>query len=111
MWKSGKGQEKGIADPRVVSGSFPDFRIPRAFSLTSTSHIPHSAFPFPMDVSQLTDRAMQIRQRFAELERSRHGRAWTREEIMQGFVGDVGDLMKLVMAKAGTRHVDDADAK
>jgi NTP pyrophosphatase (non-canonical NTP hydrolase) len=30
---------------------------------------------------------------------------------MQGFVVDVGDLMNLVMAKAGARRVDDADAK
>ena len=31
---------------------------------------------------------------------------------MQGFVVDVGDLMKLVMAKAGARRVDgDVDAK
>ena len=26
------------------------------------------------------------------------GRTWTREEFMLGFVGDVGDLAKLVMA-------------
>ncbi len=30
---------------------------------------------------------------------------------MQGFVVDVGDLMKLVMAKNGVRHVDDLDKK
>ncbi len=30
---------------------------------------------------------------------------------MQGFVVDVGDLMKLVMAKAGARPVDDVQAK
>ena len=64
-----------------------------------------------MELSQLTDRAMQIRQCFAAYEQRRTGRTWTREEIMQGFVGDVGDLMKLVMAKAGARRVDDVDAK
>ena len=31
--------------------------------------------------------------------------------IMQGFVVDVGDLMKLVMAKSGARQVDGVDAK
>jgi NTP pyrophosphatase (non-canonical NTP hydrolase) len=31
--------------------------------------------------------------------------------LMQGFVVDVGDLMKLVMAKAGTRPVDHVDQK
>ena len=30
---------------------------------------------------------------------------------MQGFVVDVGDLMKLVMAKSGARPVDDPDRK
>ena len=64
-----------------------------------------------MNLPQLTDRAMQIRQGFADYEKRRTGRVWTREEIMQGFVVDVGDLMKLVMAKAGARHVDDADRK
>ena len=64
-----------------------------------------------MELSQLSDRAVQIRQGFATVEQSRTGRTWTREEIMQGFVGDVGDLMKLVMAKAGARRVDDVDAK
>ena len=64
-----------------------------------------------MELAQLSDRAMQIRECFAALEQSRAGRAWTREELMQGFVGDVGDLMKLVMAKAGTRIVDDIDRK
>ena len=64
-----------------------------------------------MELSQRSDRAMQIRQCFAASEQRQTGRTWTREEIMQGFVGDVGDLMKLVMAKAGARRVDDVDAK
>lgn len=54
---------------------------------------------------------MQIRAAFALREQALSGRPWTREEIMQGFVGDVGDLMKLVMAKAGTRPIPDADRK
>jgi len=64
-----------------------------------------------MELSQLTDRALQIRQCFAAYEQRRTGRTWTREEIMQGFVVDVGDLMKLVMAKNGARLVDDVDRK
>lgn len=54
---------------------------------------------------------MQIRQCFAAYEQRRTGRTWTREEIMQGFVVDVGDLMKLVMARAGARRADDVDTK
>ena len=67
--------------------------------------------PRLMELSQLTERAMQIRQCFAAYEQRRTGRTWTREEIMQGFVVDVGDLMKLVMAKNGARLVDDVDRK
>lgn len=65
-----------------------------------------------MHLAQLTERAMQIRECFARYEQRRVGRTWTREEIMQGFVVDVGDLTKLVMAKAGARRVEgDVDAK
>ena len=64
-----------------------------------------------MDINQLSERAMQIRSKFAELERLKFGRDWTREEILQGFVVDVGDLMKLGMAKSGIRQVDGADVK
>ena len=64
-----------------------------------------------MELTQLSDRAMEIRECFARYEQRRTGRTWTREEIMQGFVVDVGDLMKLVMAKAGARRVENVDGK
>jgi NTP pyrophosphatase (non-canonical NTP hydrolase) len=64
-----------------------------------------------MELAQLSARALEIRERFAAAERNRAGRPWTREEVMQGFVGDVGDLMKLVMAKSGVRDVPDTDRK
>jgi NTP pyrophosphatase (non-canonical NTP hydrolase) len=64
-----------------------------------------------MQFAQLSERALQVRQRFTEFEQARNGRAWTREELMQGFVVDVGDLMKLVMAKSGARPVADVDRK
>jgi NTP pyrophosphatase (non-canonical NTP hydrolase) len=63
-----------------------------------------------MDVKKLTQRAMEIRRRFAEFEQAKF-REWTKAEIMQGFVVDVGELMRLVMAKSGIRHVDDVDRK
>jgi NTP pyrophosphatase (non-canonical NTP hydrolase) len=64
-----------------------------------------------MEIAELTDRAMKVRQRFAEFERKRFQREWTKEQIMAGFVVDVGDLMKLVMAKSGAREVSDVDRK
>jgi len=64
-----------------------------------------------MELAQLTERALQIRQRYTAAELAGNGRPWTREELMQGFVVDVGDLMKLVMAKSGARPVEDVDKK
>jgi hypothetical protein len=39
------------------------------------------------------------------LNRRERGRSWTREEFLLGFVGDVGDLAKLVMAQEGARDM------
>jgi len=65
-----------------------------------------------MHLSDLTRRAMELRARFSAQEIKQAGRPWTREEIAQGFVGDVGDLMKLVMAKKGLRTANgDVDAR
>lgn len=64
-----------------------------------------------MEFSQLTHRAKEIRERYALYEQKHYGRNWTREEIAEGLVGDIGDLMKLVMAKKGIRTQDDVDQK
>jgi NTP pyrophosphatase (non-canonical NTP hydrolase) len=64
-----------------------------------------------MDVAQLTERAMQVREQYAARERATYGRARTDEEIALGFIGDVGDLMKLVQARNGVRAIPDADAE
>ena len=64
-----------------------------------------------MDFAELKQRALEIRAQYEELEQARHGRSWTREEVAMGFVGDVGDLVKLVMAQSGIRNIPDAPAK
>lgn len=61
--------------------------------------------------SSMSERAWRVRQLYAELETQRHGRPWSREEVALGFVGDVGDLMKLVQAMEGVRAIPDAPAK
>jgi NTP pyrophosphatase (non-canonical NTP hydrolase) len=62
-----------------------------------------------MDFKALSERAAQIRQLYRAFERANYGRVWTDEEIALGFVGDVGDLMKLIQAKNGVRAVPDVD--
>src|SRR5690606_6525128 len=64
-----------------------------------------------MDLPTLTDKAMTLHQRFAAAARAKGRPEWSRDDIMQGFVVDVGALMKLSMAKRGVRDVADVDCK
>lgn len=58
-----------------------------------------------VDLSPLVRRALEIKVLYDELNREQRGRTWTNEEFMLGFVGDVGDLAKLVMAQEGAREM------
>ena len=62
-----------------------------------------------MDFQEMQERARTVRSKYAEVEASSYGRSWTTEEIMLGFLGDVGDLAKLVQGKAGVRPREDLD--
>jgi len=64
-----------------------------------------------MDFKTISDKANAVREKYHQLELKKIGRPWTNQEIMEGFVGDIGDLIKLVMAKEGVRQVDDVDHK
>ncbi|HEY8602296.1 MAG TPA: hypothetical protein VIL85_27980 [Thermomicrobiales bacterium] len=64
-----------------------------------------------IELSTLLQRAVAVRQQYAALEQHGYGRSWTNEEIALGFVGDVGDLAKLVLARNGVRYIPDTDAK
>jgi NTP pyrophosphatase (non-canonical NTP hydrolase) len=63
-----------------------------------------------VELKEMQDRARGVRAQYAAMEAERYGRAWTREEIMLGFLGDVGDLAKLVQGKEGVRPREDLDA-
>ena len=45
-----------------------------------------------MDFEDMQGRARAVRSRYAEVEAASYGRSWTTEEVMLGFLGDVGDL-------------------
>ncbi|MBI4674446.1 MAG: nucleotide pyrophosphohydrolase [Chloroflexi bacterium] len=64
-----------------------------------------------MEFRELEKRAMTIRVRYAEFEKAKSGAAWTNEELALGFVGDVGDVAKLVMAVNGRREIANAREK
>jgi NTP pyrophosphatase (non-canonical NTP hydrolase) len=61
--------------------------------------------------SDLEKSALKLNELYEQLEAKRYGRAWTTAELALGFVGDVGDLAKLIQAHAGVRDIDDRHAK
>lgn len=64
-----------------------------------------------MDIKKIISKAKLIRKKYSELENKKYNRSWNNVEIMQGFVGDMGDLSKLIMAKEGVRKINNVDKK
>ncbi|MBV1949544.1 MazG nucleotide pyrophosphohydrolase domain-containing protein [Streptomyces sp. BV129] len=58
-----------------------------------------------MDLEEFRQRAERVRDLYDQLNLCERGRVWTNEEFALGFVGDVGDLAKLVMAQEGARDM------
>ncbi len=64
-----------------------------------------------MEFHHLIQRALHVRAKYAQFEKQTYGKKWTGEQLAQGFVGDVGDLMKLIMAREGLRVIPDVESK
>lgn len=64
-----------------------------------------------MNYQELLDAAVRVREKSDKLNARDHRNAWDGDRIMAGFVGDVGDLNKIIMAKSGYRAMDDIDEK
>jgi NTP pyrophosphatase (non-canonical NTP hydrolase) len=56
-------------------------------------------------IEVLQSEALKIKALYDEMNMKQRARTWTKEEFMLGFVGDVGDLAKLVMAQEGAREI------
>lgn len=56
------------------------------------------------DFSTLIAKAILVRNHYNELQEKDGQKKWTASERMSGFVGDVGTLSKLIMAKQGLRR-------
>jgi NTP pyrophosphatase (non-canonical NTP hydrolase) len=61
-----------------------------------------------MDLGELQNRAVEIAALYDRGHVAQGRRPWDPDEFMMGFVGDVGDLAKLVMAVDGRREIPDA---
>src|SRR4051812_11216158 len=64
-----------------------------------------------MDFDDIQKRAIDIRIKYDKLNQEKRGVTWSEQQLMAGFVGDVGDLSKIIMAKHGLRAMDDVDKK
>ncbi len=64
-----------------------------------------------MEFLKIIERAMHIRGQYEAKEKQQYGSAWTSEEVALGFVGDVGDLAKLIMAENGRRNIANSKGK
>ena len=64
-----------------------------------------------MEFQKLVERAIEIRTIYSEKEQKLYGSSWTSEEIALGFVGDVGDLAKLILAENGKRNISNSKEK
>jgi NTP pyrophosphatase (non-canonical NTP hydrolase) len=64
-----------------------------------------------MKFSDIQARALAVQEKYANLERSKEGKEWSRADLVRGFVGDVGDLVKLSMAEDGLRSIDNSKDK
>ncbi|MDR3563381.1 MAG: hypothetical protein P4N59_18370 [Negativicutes bacterium] len=63
-----------------------------------------------MDFTAASERAMQLRSKYQQLETLYHKDVWTTEEDMLAFTTDVGALGRLVMAAEG-RWIQDGDVQ
>jgi len=54
-------------------------------------------------MQQQLEQALQVKHLYQELNALNHQQSWTYLQYMEGLVGDSGDLMKMLMAKANLR--------
>ena len=64
-----------------------------------------------MEFSVIVKRAKEIKEKYAAFSEKEGYNAWGASEHTQALVGDVGDLMKLVMAKNNLRDDTAVDKK
>ncbi|HEX9385455.1 MAG TPA: hypothetical protein VF918_03985 [Anaerolineales bacterium] len=64
-----------------------------------------------MELQKLINRAMDLRGQYEKKETELYGTPATDEEIAQGLVGDVNNLIKLITAESGKRNIANSKEK
>lgn len=57
-----------------------------------------------MDFEEFLKQSRKIREEYTQLNRAKGQREWSFVQRTEALAGDIGDLMKMVMAKAGYRE-------
>ena len=60
-----------------------------------------------MTIEELQARAVDVAAKYRQKNETDGHAKWDASAYMAGFVGDVGDLSKLIMARSNLRHIDD----
>ena len=64
-----------------------------------------------MTIEELQARAVEVAVKYRQKNEHDGHDKWDASAYMAGFVGDVGDLSKLIMAQSNLRYIDDVDSK
>ena len=64
-----------------------------------------------MELQKLVNRAMDLRGQYEKKETELYGSPSTDEDIVQGFSGDVNNLIKLILAERGKRNIANSKEK
>ena len=64
-----------------------------------------------MELQKLINRAMDLRHQYEKKETQLYGSPSTEEDIAQGFLGDVNNLVKLVQAQHGKGQIANSTEK
>mgnify|MGYP000892048722 CR=1 FL=1 len=64
-----------------------------------------------MTIQEAQQQALAIAEKYRHQNAAQGKETWDASAYMAGFVGDVGDLSKLIMARAGYRDIENHDAK
>ena len=64
-----------------------------------------------MEFKDIIKRAQEVQKKYRVFNRKEGRKIWSVSEYAQGFVGDLGDLMKLIMTKENFLHGRDVDRK
>lgn len=58
-----------------------------------------------MQFREMFQLAIELRKKYQALEIQKYGQEWQVNDLLTGFVGDVGDLAKLIQAEVGKRKI------